>query len=213
MKRERRAPPRAAPRPRKAPRQERAQATVEAILEAAELVLDREGPGAASTTRIAEVAGVSVGSLYQYFAHRDAILMALQERQLDRAEALLRGGVAGEPPGRRPPREEVAALVRGLVALYAGAPGLYRMLAAEGPSAACAGRSWAFERGAVEALRLALAPLRTDHDMAAFVAFQAARATTLAALLDRPADLSPESVIAEVVELVLGYLARDRGAA
>ncbi len=205
MKRERRAPPRAAPGPRKAPRQERAQATVEAILEAAELVLDREGPGAASTTRIAEVAGVSVGSLYQYFAHRDATLLALQERELDRAEAMLRGALADEPPGR-PPRQAVAALVRGLVALHAGAPGLYRMLAAEGPSPACAGRARAFDRGAVEALRRALAPLRADHDTAAFVAFQAARATTLAALHDRPVDLSPESVTAGVVELVLGYL-------
>ena len=62
-----------APQSRKEPRQARSQVTVTAILEATIRILEREGMDAATTTRIAEVAGVSVGTLYQYFAHRDAI--------------------------------------------------------------------------------------------------------------------------------------------
>ena len=70
---------------RKQPRQARAQATVGAILEATEQILDRAGLEAATMAHIAEVAGVSVGSIYQYFPHRDAILNALQDREFARA--------------------------------------------------------------------------------------------------------------------------------
>ncbi len=72
---------------RKQPRQARSQATVSAVLEATVQVLEREGVDAATTTRIAEVAGVSIGTLYQYFSHRDAIFNALQDREFERALA------------------------------------------------------------------------------------------------------------------------------
>ena len=61
---------------RKQPQQPRSRATVGVILDAAIRVLDREGLEAMTTSRVAEVAGVSVGTLYQYFAHRDAIIDA-----------------------------------------------------------------------------------------------------------------------------------------
>ena len=68
--------------PRKYPVQERSRFTVEAILDAAIQVFERYGYAAGTTARIAERAGVSIGSLYQYFAHKDAILAALMERHL-----------------------------------------------------------------------------------------------------------------------------------
>src|ERR1044071_10462280 len=64
---------------RKTPRQARSSAMVEAILEAAARVLAREGLARATTNRIAEVAGVSIGSLYQYFPNKMAIVRALQQ--------------------------------------------------------------------------------------------------------------------------------------
>src|SRR5215472_7279584 len=79
---------------RKQPQQARAQETVRAILEATVQILDREGLDAATTTRIAEVAGVSIGSLYQYFSHRDAILSALQDREFERALAVVERALA-----------------------------------------------------------------------------------------------------------------------
>lgn len=63
--------------PRKRPRQERARETERALLGAAERVLREEGASAFNTNRVAEVAGVSVGSLYQYFPNKAAILFRL----------------------------------------------------------------------------------------------------------------------------------------
>lgn len=67
----------AIPRPRKAPVQARSAATVEAILEAAAHILENEGFEGYTTNAIARRAGVSIGSLYQYFPNKDAVTAAL----------------------------------------------------------------------------------------------------------------------------------------
>lgn len=67
---------------RKQPRQARAMATVDAIFEATIQVLVSDGPRRLTTTRVAERAGVSVGSMYQYFPHKQALFYALNERYL-----------------------------------------------------------------------------------------------------------------------------------
>ena len=67
--------------PRKQARQARAVATTEAIVEGAARILETSGLSALTTNRIAEVAGVSIGSLYQYFPNRDAVLAALIRRE------------------------------------------------------------------------------------------------------------------------------------
>lgn len=69
-------------RPRKSPRQARSQVTCDAIVRAAELVLEEQGADALTTTRVAKKAGVSVGSLYQYFPNKDALVAALVERYM-----------------------------------------------------------------------------------------------------------------------------------
>ncbi|TKT82596.1 TetR/AcrR family transcriptional regulator [Aquamicrobium sp. LC103] len=68
---------------RKKPRQARSVTTVEAIFEATIQVLLSEGIHRLTTTRVAERAGVSVGTMYQYFPHKQALLYALNERYLD----------------------------------------------------------------------------------------------------------------------------------
>jgi len=69
--------------PRKRPRQARAAVTLDAIFEATVQVLLAEGLHRLTTTRVAERAGLSVGTLYQYFPHKQALLYALNERYLD----------------------------------------------------------------------------------------------------------------------------------
>ena len=69
-----------ATKPRKAASQERSRATVAALVEATARILVSDGFDKASTNRIAEVAGVSVGSLYQYFPSKEALVVAVIER-------------------------------------------------------------------------------------------------------------------------------------
>lgn len=69
--------------PRKRPRQARATATLDAIFEAALQLLVNEGPQRLTTTRVAERAGVSVGTMYQYFPHKESLLYVLNERYLE----------------------------------------------------------------------------------------------------------------------------------
>jgi AcrR family transcriptional regulator len=195
---------------RKQPRQTRAQETVRAILEATVQILDREGLDATTTTRIAEVAGVSIGSLYQYFSHRDAILNALQDREFERTLAfvqkVLDHGNLDEVPGNT-----VKAVLRGLAELYMSAPGLHRVLAIEGLRVAKAEHVHAFDRRVIEIVRHFLsatrAPiLRSNVEAAAFVVYQSVRATMLAYLLERPAGLDAEGLIEELTNLVTRYL-------
>ncbi|MDR1870761.1 MAG: TetR family transcriptional regulator [Deltaproteobacteria bacterium] len=76
---------------RKEPQQARSAKLVEAVLEAAAQVLKKEGAARFTTARVAERAGVSVGSLYQYFPGKEAILFRLQSDEWNRTAALLRG--------------------------------------------------------------------------------------------------------------------------
>jgi AcrR family transcriptional regulator len=75
--------------PRKQPRQQRSTKLVEAILEAAVRVLSRDGAAKFNTVRVAQRAGVSVGSLYQYFPNKQAILFRLQEEEWQQTATLL----------------------------------------------------------------------------------------------------------------------------
>lgn len=95
--------------PRKSPRQGRSRALVEWILEGATRILSEDGLAGLTTNRVAEVAGISVGSLYQYFPNKDAIVVALIERtQRGAAEAV--EAVADRVQGA-PVSDGVAALV------------------------------------------------------------------------------------------------------
>src|SRR3954466_5834980 len=84
--------------PRRRPRQARAQATVEAIVRATARVLVEEGYDRASTNRIAQAAGVSIGSLYQYFPSKEALVAALVESHVERMRDSLSQTLAAEPP-------------------------------------------------------------------------------------------------------------------
>jgi AcrR family transcriptional regulator len=68
--------------PRKTPRQQRSRLTIDAIFEATIQVLLANGPEAITTGQIAERAGVSVGSLYQYFPNKRALLAAVVQRHV-----------------------------------------------------------------------------------------------------------------------------------
>ena len=69
--------------PRKSPSQERSKTLVDAVLQATTRILGSMGYDKITTNRVAEAAGVSIGSLYQYFPNKDSIFAALIERHLE----------------------------------------------------------------------------------------------------------------------------------
>lgn len=97
-------------RPRKSPQQARSQDTVAAIVEAAARILEKEGYDRFSTNAVAEKAGVSIGSLYQYFPRKDALIGALIAREGSKLlEAAATAG--GAPSGVKAMRDVIAAAV------------------------------------------------------------------------------------------------------
>jgi AcrR family transcriptional regulator len=97
---------------RKQPRQRRSAELVKAILEAAVQVLAREGAQRFTTARVAEKAGVSVGSLYQYFPGKAAILFRLQSDEWRQTCSLL-SDILGE--SARPPLDRLRTLTRAFI--------------------------------------------------------------------------------------------------
>lgn len=97
---------------RKQPKQARATDLVAAILQAAVQVLASEGAQRFTTTRVAEKAGVSVGSLYQYFPNKAALLFRLQSDEWRQTGGLLRTILED---GQRPPLERLRALVHAFI--------------------------------------------------------------------------------------------------
>jgi AcrR family transcriptional regulator len=193
---------------RKSPIQTRSKATVDVILEAAIRILESEGAPAMTTSRVAEVAGVSVGTLYQYFGSRDAILDALQDRELERASELLQSLLTANVQSDR---DLARRVVEGLMKLYQAAPALHRVLAVEGLRVSPKERVLAFDLRLVTAIRgflcLSKGPMRrTNLDAAAFVIFQSVRASMLAYLLERPAAVDEAALVDELVDLTVTYL-------
>jgi AcrR family transcriptional regulator len=97
---------------RKAPKQARSSELVAAVLEAAVQVLATEGAQRFTTSRVAEKAGVSVGSLYQYFPNKAAILFRLQSDEWRRTTAMLSSILADTA---RPPLDRLRSLVHAFV--------------------------------------------------------------------------------------------------
>jgi AcrR family transcriptional regulator len=85
---------------RRAPRQARSRATVDSVLEAAARIIREQGPAALTTNRISEVAGVGIATLYGYFPHKTAVMVALARRLMAEDEAAILAAAASAAPGQ-----------------------------------------------------------------------------------------------------------------
>lgn len=167
---------------RRRAKQERARQTIAVVLEAAARVLQREGYAAGSTNRIAEVAGVSVGTIYQYFDDKEQLFDALIRSELEGLLAVLDGVVLDpdEPIG-----QVLQRALRLLVRARPDAPLLYRSL--EQVPHALFRRRVAEARGRVvdwvrELLKLHRTEIRVrDLEVAAFVVVTAAEGVATSA--------------------------------
>lgn len=100
---------------RKKPKQERSRETVRIIIEAATQILSQEGPDALTTNRVAAIAGVSIGSVYQYFPNKQAIVIAVVDRQIEGFEENIQQLIRSSDD--IPTEMFISGMVRGLFAL------------------------------------------------------------------------------------------------
>src|SRR5689334_12776867 len=118
--------PRARTVPRKSPRQERSKATVDTILDATARVLVQEGYDRASTNKIALRAGVSVGSLYQYFPSKEALVAALIDRHMEEMNGVFSERMTGL--GEKPPEQLVRDVIEGMISAHKVEPKLHTVI-------------------------------------------------------------------------------------
>jgi AcrR family transcriptional regulator len=182
---------------------------VEAILEAAIRVLVARGYERTTTIAVAERAGVSVGSLYQYFPNKEALVAALAERHS--AVLLARVDEALATLDARDPRAAVRALVRIGVEGHRMNPRLHKILAEQVPRV---GRlKAAIDTGDALATKVAAwlksgrgSFSRRDPDAAAFVVVTVVEALTHRVVIDRPDMITTSQLEVEATDLVTGYL-------
>lgn len=179
------------------------------ILEAAARVFAAQGYAAGTTNRIAAAAGVSIGSLYEYFPNKDAILVALMERHIVEGEAAMRALMAQTRPG--PLRAQIRTFVQAMIALHAQAPRLHRVLFEEAPVPAPVWRTLAaVERRMVEDVERYLAAQREvrvrDRSLAARLVVHVVEDLTHRFVLHRDGDVAAERYVDEVTALVTSYL-------
>jgi len=194
------------PRPKRTRRkakQPRAHQTVAVILEAAARVLQRWGYAAATTNRIAREAGVSVGSVYEYFSDKEAVFEALIRRELGRLVETV-GSVPLHP--RDPLDAKLGRLLAAAMEAVPFGPSLFRALDAV-PGAAFRSQLEDARRAFLEVVRGLLethrAELRvTDLDLAAFLLVGAAEGVGGNASDDR----FDEALARELADLARAYL-------
>lgn len=112
--------------PRKLAQQDRSKVTVDAILTATTHILIEEGYDKASTNRIAERAGISIGSLYQYFPNKESLIAALRDRHVSRMMATIESKL--KDLDNAPIEVVLPELVKANIAAHAIEPALHKVL-------------------------------------------------------------------------------------
>lgn len=196
---------------RKSAVQARSRSTVEALLAATERVLVRDGYDRASTNKIAEAAGVSVGSLYQYFPSKEALVAAVIHRHNAAMLELVRTSLARV--ATLPPYETARELVRAMIEAHRLAPRLHRVLVEQTPRVGSLEILEQLEDEVVTLIHGHLESRREllrvrDVGMSAFIVTRAVEAMTHAAVLRRPELLDDPRFVDEVADLVARYVAR-----
>jgi AcrR family transcriptional regulator len=198
--------------PRKHASQNRSRATVDALIEATARILVREGFAKASTNRVAEQAGVSVGSLYQYFPNKEALVVAVIDRHNQELMQVVRGALA--EVAALPMERAVRKLVTVAIEAHRIDPKLHRVLAEQIPRTGRLGNTETLNRETYALFRSYLEDHKdefraVDPELAAFVCVTSIEALTHTAVLHHPDILSNEAVgtlVDEATRLVVRYL-------
>lgn len=197
--------------PRRAPRQQRAEDTIEVLLLATEKVFARDGFVAATTNRIAEVAGVSIGTLYHYFPTKEALIEAIVHRMWTaevavveaRAPLLLEGSL----------ETAIRELVAAIASRVASHRALYMRWYAEAPHLGKLEFGLDLTDRGTALVRLALARHEAqlwprDLDFAADFVVKMTLAAVRTAARDYPKQLASGAFAEELTQMLVRYLCR-----
>jgi len=206
-------------RPRKEPRQRRAHETRARILAAAREVFEEHGYAHGTTNRIAEAAGLSVGSLYQYFPNKDAILVELVDLHIEAGAAVVLGALPPTSDGWAdvPLERIIGPVVDAMVTLHADGRELHRVLFEEAPRPS---EQLARLRTLERDLTQMVAGLLADHPevtapdpaLAARLTIDAIESLVHRITTDSASGIPDDVLAAEITRLVLAYLRAPRRA-
>ena len=190
------------------PKQRRACQTVDAVLDAVVRVLKRDGFRSVTTNRIAEVAGVSIGSVYQYFPDKQAIFVALHKRHIEHIDRMVETTLIEHAASSL--HDLMTAMIEAMIDAHAADPQLYELLFSEVPHRAEGTKDFAVRlHGAfLLAISSRARELKTDRnlDKLVFVVTHMVESLCHGALFRRPASLSLADAKAEIVRAVMTYL-------
>ena len=193
--------------PRNRPKQERSQATVQAILTATAHILTEEGYNHFTTNKVAERAGVSIGSLYQYFPNKDSLLLALAEHHADQMVQLAKDHL--EEVGDRSIPEFIRQIVKAAIAAHAVNPKLHRVLHEQVPHSQVMRQ---FDQAKMENLLRSFLEERCDQlqpknlDLTVFIVERTIRGLIHGAMTEHPEFLKTKELEEELTSLLSYYL-------
>lgn len=201
-------------KPRKLPRQERAKATVDAIVEATTQVLLEDGYERFTTARAAERAGVSIGSLYQYFPNKAALVSAVIDRCCEKFLVAFERALASRPHATL--ADCIGALIHVGFVSHPQTPDVHRIVLDLAPRIGVAEKTEHVSRAAARAIEAMLrkhaGEIAPDIDIATAAAVIETVLEALAhrAVLPHPVHLENELVAREAARLIHSYLTHGR---
>lgn len=198
--------------PRKLPRQDRSRVTVEAILEATTRILVEEGYDKANTNRIAERAGISIGSLYQYFPNKESLLAALMEQHATEMAELIETKL--DRLFDSPLEIVIPEIVTAVIAAHAIDPRLHQVLSEEIPCSERSPQMQQADKRITELLRTYLDRWRDviqpqNIDLTVFILSRTVDALCHAAVIEYPNFVRDSQFEREVSNLLLSYLTKN----
>lgn len=198
--------------PRKVPSQARSREMVETILDATARVLMKSGFAKTTTNKVAEQAGVSVGSLYQYFPSREALVAAVARRHADRLKGALEAELGKS--AQLSLRTAIESLMQAVATAHSIAPALNRVLAEELPRLGpldWKAESWRRGIALVQGfLDLHRKEVRVDLDdaTACFVVTSLVEGALNASYRQGEGALGRPALLKELTEMIHRYVAR-----
>lgn len=197
--------------PRKVPRQERARFTVECILRSAESIIAKNGYEAATTNHIADVAGVSIGSLYQYFPSKEAIAAALVENAVINAADVLRECILNQLS--KPLELSTPEIIRQILAIRKQYSFIFLRLPREVPKLGKLSRQMTTEKFLYNTIRAYYQQHRAaikiaDIEVAMFVAEHIVVSAIDAYLDNNSPVITDDELVEQVSDAVVKYLTK-----